>query len=290
MEKIDVDFARDTDGFWDGNEKMVETHIEYVTGVKPNHQSYRGPGYFVDPDEHSKMLQQLHKKIWSGTVLDLKEGKGLDLENQLTPKNLRFSSDTIFTSFVGYDKQCKQLFNEVIKYFGGEDNYRAYVEGYTREFYRNIGSFIIFPKIDGRKFDTINQARGNNNFIQDRFDLTLECIRRHYNQEKDFPLDKVLAENKEFFDLFGSFEGYVNYFCLQDLVEKDATGEHYTGVKFWLARQNAANIKSWLVDNDFMESPFPKDAKEYLELMEKQLEFVKNRTKRINEALLERNK
>lgn len=41
-----------------------------------------------------------------------------------------------------------------------------------------IGAYIVFPKnrIDGKH--TINQARGVNSLIDDRFDLTLECIRR----------------------------------------------------------------------------------------------------------------
>ena len=45
-------------------------------------------------------------------------------------------------------------------------------------------------KIDGKM--TINGARGFNAKIRDRFDLTLECIRRHYRNE-DSPLTDVLG-------------------------------------------------------------------------------------------------
>ena len=46
--------------------------------------------------------------------------------------------------------------------------------GYT------IGGMMLWPgnQIDRRW--TINQARGCNWQIRDRFDLTLECVRRHY--------------------------------------------------------------------------------------------------------------
>jgi hypothetical protein len=47
-----------------------------------------------------------------------------------------------------------------------------------------IGANIIFPnnRIDGKH--TINQARGVNSLIDDRFDLTLECIRLFYSGKK----------------------------------------------------------------------------------------------------------
>jgi hypothetical protein len=46
-----------------------------------------------------------------------------------------------------------------------------YDAGYT------IGGMMVFPgnQIDGKM--TINQARGCNGNIKDRFDLTVECIR-----------------------------------------------------------------------------------------------------------------
>ena len=74
---------------------------------------------------------------------------------------------------------------------------------------------------------TINGARGVNHKIKDRFDLTLECIRRFYKQE-DSPLREVFERYAEFFYLFEDFRGYVDFFLYQDLVEKD-----YSGIKFW---------------------------------------------------------
>lgn len=52
--------------------------------------------------------------------------------------------------------------------------------GYT------IGSSIVFPgnKVDGKM--TINGARGFSSKIADRFDLTLECIRRYYDGRQEW--------------------------------------------------------------------------------------------------------
>jgi hypothetical protein len=42
---------------------------------------------------------------------------------------------------------------------------------------------LVFPvrtRVDGRGQQSIHQRRGTHQLIRDRFDLTLECIRRHY--------------------------------------------------------------------------------------------------------------
>ncbi len=74
-----------------------------------------------------------------------------------------------------------------------------------------IGAMMVFPgnQID-RKW-TINQARGCNRSISDRFDLTLECIRRHYSG-RGSPLSGTLSRYADFFALFGDFRGYVSFF------------------------------------------------------------------------------
>ena len=88
--------------------------------------------------------------------------------------------------------------------------------GYT------IGGMMVFPanRVDGKM--TINGARGCHPRIKDRFDLTLECIRRHYLDEPS-PLGDTLARYADFFGLFGDFAGYVDFFHLQDLVNEDTS-------------------------------------------------------------------
>lgn len=88
--------------------------------------------------------------------------------------------------------------------------------GYT------IGGMMIFPgnRIGGKQ--TINGARGFNRTIADRFDLTLECIRRHYLGAPS-PLAGTISRYRDFFDLFVDFRGYVDFFVLQDLVDRDGS-------------------------------------------------------------------
>src|SRR5262245_63177587 len=85
--------------------------------------------------------------------------------------------------------------------------------GYT------IGGMMVFPgnKVGGAM--TINGARGCNARIADRFDLTMECIRRYYLGEPS-PLRDTLARYADFFGLFGDFAGYTDFFHLEDLVDE----------------------------------------------------------------------
>ena len=78
-----------------------------------------------------------------------------------------------------------------------------------------IGGYIIFPAKTVDNKMTINAARGCNSKIADRFDLTLECIRRFYANEVS-PLSGDLQRYSSFFSLFQGFQGHVDFFLLQD--------------------------------------------------------------------------
>ena len=110
----------------------------------------------------------------------------------------------------------------------------------------------------------MNQERGCNRMICDRWDLTLECIRRFYIGESS-PLDKVLDSDREFYNLFVDFKGYVDFFLLQDCVD-----ENYN-VKFWL------DTPLWISD------PMPETVESYKDWIDKELDFVEKRGRRIEE-------
>ena len=74
---------------------------------------------------------------------------------------------------------------------------------------------------------TINGAKGFDPRISDRFDLTLECIRR-YDANEESPLSATIARSINFFALFGDFRSYMDFFLLDALVTHDF------GVKFFM--------------------------------------------------------
>jgi len=122
---------------------------------------------------------------------------------------------------------------------------------------------MLFPgdRVDGKW--TINQARGCVRKISDRFDLTLECIRRHY-QGKPSPLADTLARYPRFFALFGDFGGYVNFFLLQDLMTQDGSA-----------------VSTFPPFDDFSGPAVPQDLETYREYRRRTQEFIHARNARI---------
>jgi hypothetical protein len=138
------------------------------------------------------------------------------------------------------------------------DEHEAFMYlGYT------IGGMMVFPgnRVDGKM--TINGARGWHPRIKDRFDLTVECIRRHYLDEPS-ALSATLARYADFFGLFGDFAGYVDFFHLQDLVN-----------------EAASPVKFFMPFEDFTGSPLPGTLDAYLSYRRRAIEFIESRNRRI---------
>jgi hypothetical protein len=165
-----------------------------------------------DPDSTSKTLKKYHKILWNKTLpngtkfelTDKKSGTYLYHNSELGEFNL--GSDAITHSYRNQKRKqwlVSQISKEVDELF---------------EIGSTIGAYTLFPKnkIDN-KF-TINQERGINSFIDDRFDLTLECIRLFYIGQTS-PLFDTLFRYEKFFKIFGTFENYVNFFLLDDLLD-----------------------------------------------------------------------
>ena len=211
-----------------------------------------------DPDSHSPTLKKFHKLLWSkalpnGEIFTL---TNTDSNSYLTYKSGRediaLSSDSISNSY-----RDKKSLSNILKDLTGE------VEKF-RNIGSTIGGYILFPakKIDGKM--TINGARGFNQKIADRFDLTLECIRLHY-LGKPNPLQEVLDQNSSFFKLFENFAGYVDFFLLQDLVDAN-----YESINLFIP-----------IKQIFESSPLPASKEEYLQYMRSSTRFTAKRNERI---------
>ena len=212
-----------------------------------------------DPDSYSDTLRRYHKLLWNkplpnGTVfeLDLKTPKILHHKSQLGEFYL--SSDSL-----AHDYSKWKSTEHIIKKIPKTEIENFFNLGCT------IGGYTIFPshRIDNQM--TINGSRGINKKIKDRFDLTLECIRRFYLNE-DSPLLETLSRYKDFFKLFDDFKGYVDFFLFQDLVQS-----------------NYSSINYFLPSNNFNNSPIPNDIQEYKAYRKNMTEFINKRSKRIFE-------
>jgi len=214
-----------------------------------------------DLDTYSVTLCRYHKLLWSrvlpsGALFDLKivpRHGAYALRHRSELGEFFLTSDGIIHTFTPW-KRLKHI----IELFPEEQNEEFKRIAYT------IGGTLVFP---GNKIDrkpTINGARGFNWKIGDRFDLTLECIRRHYVGHHS-PLEDTFKRYGDFFALFEDFRGYVEFFMLQDLVVDD-----YSAVTFLMPF------------DDFRTSPIPGDVETYREYRRLSIEFGKARNRRID--------
>lgn len=125
-----------------------------------------------------------------------------------------------------------------------------------------IGGMMLWPGNRIGRHQTINQARGFHPRIVDRFDLTIECVRRHYEAEPH-PLATTFERYRDFFDLFDDFAGYVDFWLLDDLVDADG------------------RVSLFLPSDDFTLPPVPRNVHDYLEFCENTITFVMARNERI---------
>ncbi|WP_299449216.1 DUF6994 family protein [uncultured Serinicoccus sp.] len=165
-----------------------------------------------DADAVSPTLKRYHRLLWtkplpSGPVFDLKDRAGAYLVHEAKERTIYPASDAITTNLHG---KAAGVLAQI------PPERRPPDRGYT------IGSSLLFPGEKVGRQMTINGARGFHPRIADRFDLMLECIRRHYDA-KESPLSEVLERYGYFFELFVDFDGYVQFWLLQDLL--DAAGE-----------------------------------------------------------------
>lgn len=213
-----------------------------------------------DPDTYSATLRRYHRFLWSKTLPDGRlfqlddTTPGVYLRHQFEGGEFMLASDTVIPTFTHW-----RSLRHIVQLSSEEENEAFRRVGYT------IGGMMIFPanRIGGRM--TINGARGFNAKISDRLDLTLECIRRHYQGESS-PLSETLSRYSDFFSLFETFDGYVEFFLLQDLIKADRS-----------------SVDFFLPFDEFNTAARPTDIHTYVEYRHKSITFIEARNRRISQ-------
>lgn len=210
-----------------------------------------------DPDSLSPTLRAYHRLLWSkplpdGTVFELDDTtRGSYLHHKSKLGEFSLASDGVVASYrylpmVQAEAWKLQEFLHI---------------GYT------IGGMMLWPgnQVDGKW--TINQARGCQWQIRDRFDITLECIRLYYLGEWS-PIRDVFARYSDFFKLFGDFRGFIEFFLLQDAVTVDCDAVIFCAPF-----------------DDFTTPAMPQTMPEYREYRQRAITFIEARNRRILRSL-----
>ncbi len=220
---------------------------------------FRNDSECGDPDNDSQKLYENHKILW----------------NKILPNEKIFELEILmlggkYGRIVLKNKLCANLSNDrMCPHFDGKYNLKCndwltnFEMEELKEKVRTIGGHILFPAHKKNGF-TINQARGISKKICDRFDLTLECIRRLYLNETS-PLYDTLLNYEDFFKLFVDFKNYIDFFMLQDFVN-----EKY-------------EIQFSIPFDNFLRSPLPQNINEYKQYKNHTIELMNKRNKRIAE-------
>ena len=212
-----------------------------------------------DPDSYSSTLRSYHRILWSrelpnGSLFELDETIPMRLHHKSELGEFVLSSDSIAHTYSNIKSTT-----DIVKKIDAEE-----LEKFV-SLCSTIGGYIIFPSERINNQMTINGARGVNKKIRDRFDLTLECIRKYYKNEES-PLNETFKRYKQFFNLFESFKGYVDFFLLQDLVTSD-----YLSIKYFVPFESFENY------------PLPNDIEEYKQYKYNLSNFVSSRSLRMKD-------
>lgn len=230
------------------------TGAEFAIDVGFDVRSDAGAG---DADTTSATLRRYHQLLWSKPLPD---GTPFTLDTSSRRRYLHhashrgeffLASDTCVPTYRSWTQMASII----------EQCSTRELDEFQR-LNHTIGGILVFPGERRPGAQTLNQARGFARAIGDRLDLTLECIRRSYAGEAN-PLDRTLAAYWDFFELFESFEGYVDFFLLQDLVADDGS------VQF---------LRNF---DGFSASPLPRDVEDYREYRARSMAFLAARNRRI---------
>jgi hypothetical protein len=233
---------------------------------------YRDGG---DPDRDCPRLYQWHLALWGRPVLgvapftlEVTSGSSCGIRLRSGDSDeFYLSSDGIIPTW-STSGWTKRITPDVV----------AEIAEDADDFYRiacTIGGYIVFPlNRTGQTGHSINQSRGMHPQIADRFDITLECIRRHYGEpEAENPLGARLAYYADYFALFGDFDTYVRFFVLDDLVTQN--------------RDAVTSLMTGETITEFSSPAFARSATDYAQYRERTIAFVNARNARIRELSLQ---
>lgn len=228
--------------------RTLSTRIDFSEDTPPG----------KDSDVFSPTLRQYHRVLWSrelpiGGTFDLvTQGYRPYLSHRSPHGELVLSSDICVPGFRGWTRMESIVTETPPSAINRFERVRG-----------TIGGRMIWPSRTIGKIGTINGMRGWKPSISDRWDLTVECVRRHY-EAQDSPLSREIGANGAFFDLFVDFRGFVEFFLLQDIVTPD-----YKGVRFMIPF------------DDFSGSALPTDPAAYRQYLAKATGYIRARNSRI---------
>jgi hypothetical protein len=223
-----------------------------------------------DPDAGSSRLYEWHLALWSREVPELEPfdltvvwDRRYTIRLATTDgRSFRLASDGLMQTWSAPGWRHRLSRPVVEEIAADRDDFERIAS--------TIGGYLLWPlNRSGQVGQSINQTRGTTIAIADRFDLTLECIRRHYDEPDAVnPLGECLIRYGDFFALFGDFERYARFWLLEDLLTPDG------GVRSFMTGEPIDEMRSVGV---------AETVEEYARFREGSIAFVEARNERIRQ-------
>lgn len=193
----------------------------------------------VDPDARNDQLRESHRLLWSKPLAG---GPDLELSGRRWSDYLKVESLPGHWS-VGSDNFATTHANALPTLSAGLD---SFTDGHLCALC-TIGGYIVFPNVIAQQLPnstnlaarrwSVNQARGMEARISDRFDLTLEAIRLFYQGavlRTENPIGDVLEAYRWWFDLFGKgaegFHRFADFFFLTPILDTEEQVKSFGGL------------------------------------------------------------
>ena len=197
----------------------------------------------IDPDSHSKLLQEIYKVLWDEDVIQSCSGKSKVFGDTMN------TLQTTLNEYV-WDKYQHQtphssLGNCLLNFKGGMDNEDKNALNFFRTSHM-LGNFIPMPAV-------CNGPRGIGK-LKDYWDLTLYHIHKYYMERDNIcELETIVGAGKagkckEWLDAFKCWNGFVEKNYLQPFVNFSQDGKNYEGpIPLW---DNHFENESRLIPNN----------------------------------------
>ncbi|MBU3135573.1 hypothetical protein KPL39_04755 [Clostridium gasigenes] len=180
---------------------------------------------YKDPDKFSKKLYEYHKELWNGRNIQNTNNLCLELDEDgyggycLWLNKIKITSDYIGPSTY-WANNIGILDEEIGEYLKSTRTIGGHLIWPCKSVHTGEWIFNKKTKQMEKEKKSINTARGGEKGFYDRIDLTLLDLKNWY-ECRPCKLKIFFDTNKEWLNIFKSFPGFIEFFLLQDFVDKN---------------------------------------------------------------------
>ena len=227
-----------------GSANILFDEGETIVKNALNLKSKKTTGKFYDPDEYSLLLYLLIAHKFSRKLKNEKSKNGKKWEDICDIEDFKVScrnenkycvvAETNNTEIESIQLGGDWVVSTDLKDRRKVDSWSFFERELLKENQNDLAKMThtimghpVWPctKIEGK---TINQARGSNISIYETLHRLEECWKKDFKLENAKGLEGAFCRSKEWFELFGGFENYIEFWDLERFYHNDISSKNIT--------------------------------------------------------------